>query len=236
MEGDNGDDCVLLNPKRYESLESVHNKSLKLRKLLKTNVKAELGLSDAEAENAVKEDALLSAGRVRVKCGDGWQVIGTGLFGLRARVGRSRADFYVAAESLSETGREGHEDAFGSNRQVFYGRVIKLVQYEYNLPSGKEIRTLVVADWAQLLHKTSVNQVYSDLRMDRVFRTPRASNLSCLLHMIGVFEHTYPRDKRRSRLVGTKTFFVDPYRRVYHLLDRGRLSPDGVNRWLAGLS
>lgn len=100
-EGGSGDDCILLAPKRYECLESPHNKSMKLRKLLKANIRAGRGLSDAEAENAMNEEVLLSAGMVKVRCGSGWQVIGTGISGFRSMAGRSRADFYVAAEFLS---------------------------------------------------------------------------------------------------------------------------------------
>lgn len=122
----------------------------------------------------------------------------------------------------------------GSSLQVFYGGVLKLVQYDFSLSTGKAIRTLVVADWAHQLHKTSVSQIYSDLRMDRGFRRPTASKVRCLLHMIRVFEHVYPREKQHSQITGTKTFFVDPHRRMHHLLDHNRLSPDGLTECWRG--
>lgn len=230
---------LLLGPRRYESLNSRVNRKLKLRDLLDSYIRNTDSLSSSEADAAMYDDKCLCFGKAKVPCGEGYNQIGS-LSSAHERPGRSRADYYVSVQFLGEVDHisedlDSSDHSAEAERNVFYGRVLKIVRYEFRLASGPETREVIIVDWATQLRKNSVGQVYGDCKLTRLFRRPTATDVSGVLNSIGVLEHVYPRGKQHSRLQGTKTFILDPYRRLHSLLSSERASPDGYKRMLAGL-
>lgn len=219
------DGITFLHPRRHESLSSNQNSGLNIRDLLHAHVVTEEGISAIQATSVMLDQSFYSFGRVRVKCGEDVLQVGSLLSG---RANRSRAGYYISAQFAEESCDESPELRF-----VYYGRVLKISQYTFCFELGEDTRCFLLVDWAQKVRRNGLGQVFSDCKLESAFQRPTLEELSCILNQIGVCEHEYPAARNYSRQRGKKTFMVDPYRRLHHLLDSERLSPDDVNRVLS---
>lgn len=133
----------------------------------------------------------------------------------------TRSDFYISAEFGA-----GSED---QERQVYYGKLLKVLRYNFKIGLHEETRALVLVSWVDGLQVNSVRQVLKPVPLSRAFGRATVEDAYTVLNLIGVVEHVRP------GRAGKSTFFVDPDRGVHNLLDDTSKSPDGVNRKLRGL-
>lgn len=87
---------------------------------------------------------------------------------------------------------------------------------------------VVLIDWATQLHKNQFFQIYNDGGINSSFRYPTIEEVVVINHLIGVVEH-------RCSGSRVKTYYIDPQLHSDFVLQRGRLSVDGVDRRLGYL-
>ena len=156
-------------------------------------------------------------GSLRIKSGQTGVTVGSSLL---KRTNKRRKDFYIAAQF----------DGGGAIRNVYYGKVLLFIQYEFTFASGKLPTLLFIAEWGQSLQKSSMGQVYSRLQGSRLFGNVTVEDVGIITHGIGMFHHQHPGTRRKA------AFFLDPQRDMQHLLEMGNTCFDGVDRRLSGLA
>ena len=97
-----------LGPTKNLSLLSRESAKLRIRELLKLYIAESEGLTDTEAIDAVREVSFQSLGSVKLRCGDGFQVVGSLLHG-RKRTMTSRGNYFIAAEYSPAESADGVE-------------------------------------------------------------------------------------------------------------------------------
>lgn len=125
----------LFTPKKMESVHSAENRRFKIAELLRSYIMQSEDLSDDEAGDAVTDDLVWCYGGVRVCAGEEWHTTGSLLSGGK-RAAESRANFYVAAEfymAPSEGIGQDDEEEDTEIRHVYYGRVLKILQYTFRV-------------------------------------------------------------------------------------------------------
>ena len=210
---------VPLPPRDEESLNDETHKGIRTRSLLGAYLQKSEGLHESAAKQAVQNNRIWCFGRVRLPCGDDSAVIGA----CRARRHRqqlSRADWFFAGEFRS--------GELSNRRDVYYGRVLKVLIYEFLFNSGAEERVLLLADWSDKMEVNGFGEVFRPCAAERAFSGSTIEDPSVYFNSIGVFEHKIP------GVPGRRTYFVDPSRASNGLLVTGKLGPDGIDRLLRG--
>lgn len=230
-----------LSVEKVEKLGGFKIGRARLRDLLVGYIMKMDCLSREEAENAVQSDTVQKYGRIRKHCGEGKQQFGAAKSRRHERQAL-RPDFYIAAEF--------DDDAHSESVSVFYGRILHMLEYSFQLEAGLETRMLVVVDWAEKLKVSRWEQVYKVCDVSHAFANATVEDVSVILNLIGVVERAYPKDKLLPAAVGLqqlasgrrgatrpekRTYFIDPYRRLHSLDRKGTASPDGKDRVLKGI-
>lgn len=208
-------EVVLLAPWDKESLEDGYHIRKNTRDLLIKLVQKSEEVDAEEAGRAIEEDEIWSFGRMKISCGDGIQVIGA-RDARRHRKKMVRSDFYVAAEFQNSVHTDG--------RDVYYGRILKILRYNFRCLSEEKTKELVLVEWSRKLRADSFGQVYCGRELNQSFTNATIEDASIILNGIGIVEHCSPSFR------GTRTYFVDPSRSSRQLLSPERVGVDGVNR------
>ena len=199
---------------RSESIRSLSNPRFNMKLLLRLLAsKLYPSLSDSEIAIATSNQAVETFASMRLCCN---QHIITISCEKRSRSNKKRMDHFIASEY----------DAGQDARDVYYGAVSLFLRYTFHFPHGDETRNLFIGRWARGLRKDSLDEIYSLSPSASLFGNPTVELTSTITHAIGVLKHRISPQER------TRTYFIDPERRVHHLLDPQRISPDGINRCL----
>lgn len=222
---------VPLNPMRRRSLSGAEATRFKVRDLLISYIARAENLEIADAEKAVVEDCYHDFWRLSLPCGAGVQHIGS-VYSGRKRKCEGRDDFYIAAEF------DNQEETMESRTlDVYYGRVLLILQYNFKVRGGLLSRCLFVGEWAGSLKKTALEQVYKVGTASQGFGKRSIEDASVILHQVGLIEHVHggrvgagSNSSRQKR-----SYFLDPLGSVHGFFNAGISSPDGRNRMLSGL-
>ena len=168
-----------------------------------------------EAGRAIEEDEIWSFGRMKISCGEGNQVIGA-RDARRHRKKTVRSDFCVTAEFENFVHTDG--------RDVYYGRILKILRYNFRGLSEEMTKELVLVEWSRKLQADSFSQVYCGRELNQSFTNATIEDVSIILNGIRIIEHCSPSFR------GKKTYFFDPARSSRELLSREKVVGDGVSR------
>ena len=145
----------------------------------------------------------------------------------------TRPSFYVSVEM----------DANESTIDVYYGKVLRMMEFNVDVDGGNVSETTVcngryelgVIQWVDGLSLGAQGQVFKRGQRCSAFGRTTIEDVTIIHRLIGVVEHAVPvtslptSDRKRKQ-----TYFIDDFQRIDHLLSRTRLSDDGVNRRLKG--
>ena len=137
-------------------------------------------------------------------------------------------------------------DATDMKADIYYGKFVRLFEVHAtnsDLRDSESSRCagsykLAMIKWAAGMISGAQGQVYKVGSRSSVFGRYTVEDVSVVQRLIGVVEHLVPTGRtltnnaRRRR----KTYFLDDFQRIDHLLSPTRASDDGVNRRLRGMA
>ncbi|CDF37104.1 unnamed protein product [Chondrus crispus] len=177
---------------------AIGNRTLK-RLLIDYLVRTE-DMTAADAESCVQDETAQCFKQIRLNVGTSKQKVGA--WDTRSWRKGATSNFYVSAQFESDRGENA--------REVYYGRIRRILVYKFHLPRGQELRQLVVSDWAPNVKRTSLAQVYAPTAA--VFQTPTVEDSSVLLHLIGLWTMPIPREGTAQTFAVVVHSFWTPHR------------------------
>lgn len=187
--------CIYLMWNHYKGRYSPEHKPEHLLWYLRGVMR----MSSEEATLAVEEDEIWSFGRVCLRNPQGSETFGA-CHARRHREDMKRADWYTSAEFDTSDGE--------NSRNVFYGRISKILRYIFRFQSWHSTKSLLFIEWVTQLRTDAVGRLYKRSGLGDVFFNRTIDRPDVAGNAIGVLEHT------ASGFICTRTFGIFLHRNM----------------------